>query len=181
MAIQTSDILFKLSTKSGSAGNTLTQADPNSSLGKYISTTQITDASLDNLFGDISGDDNAASAVDYRCFFVHNNNATLTWLGVKAWISAEVAGGANTAIALDNTSATAIGSSPAQADNIATATTSPVSVGAWSTATTKSTGITVGDIPAGYCRAIWVRRTATNSAALNNDGVSVSFAGDTTA
>ena len=93
MPIAGTDVKFKLSTTSGSTGNTLAQADPNLSLGKYVSTTQITDATTNNLFDDITGDENAAGAVDYRCFFVHNSHATLTLLSPKVWISAEVSGG----------------------------------------------------------------------------------------
>jgi hypothetical protein len=76
MAIVSTDILFKLATTAGTAGNQNTST-PAASLGKYISTTQITDASLHNLFDVITGDENAASTVDYRAFFVHNNHATL--------------------------------------------------------------------------------------------------------
>lgn len=80
MAISDSDILFKLSIKTGSAGNSGAQSDVNASLGKYISTTQVTDNSLNNLFDNISGTENAASTVDYRCIFIHNAHATLTML-----------------------------------------------------------------------------------------------------
>src|SRR4051812_30836049 len=122
MPIASSDLLVKLSIKTGAAGNSGAQADPNQSLGKYISTTQLTDNTLNNLFDNISGDENAASTVDYRCIFLHNNHATLTLQGTKVWLSAEVAGGANAAIAIDNVAASAIGSASAQADNIATET-----------------------------------------------------------
>ena len=97
MPIVSSDIVFRLSTTAGSAGNT-TAGTPNGSLGKYVSTTTITDATLNNLFDDISGDENAASTVDYRCVFVFNNHASLVLQSPVLWISAEVAGGANTAI-----------------------------------------------------------------------------------
>jgi hypothetical protein len=181
MPIASSDLLIKLSIKTGTAGNQNAQADPNASLGKYISTTQITDNTLNNLFDNISGDENAASTVDYRCIFLHNNHATLTLQGTKVWLSAEVAGGANISIAIDNVAASAIASSSAQADSIATETTAPSAVGTFSSPTTKGAGLTLGDLTAGQCRAIWVKRTATNSAALNNDGVTIRFEGDTAA
>lgn len=181
MPIVTTDILIKLSITTGTAGNQAAQPDPNASLGKYISTTQLVDATLDNLFNDITGDQNAASQIDYRCVFVHNNHATLTWLAPMAWISADVAGGAVVAIAVDNIAASAIGSAAAQAATIATATTAPTGVGAFSAPTTKATGLAVGDMGPGQCRAIWVRRTAQNTAALNNDGFTLRVEGDTTA
>lgn len=96
MAIVSGDILYKFSVKTGSAGNS-TAGTAAGSLGKYISTTQITDNTLNNLFDDITGDENAASTVDYRCFFVHNSHASLTWQNVVVWLSSEVAGGASIA------------------------------------------------------------------------------------
>ncbi len=181
MAITAADIKFKLSIKTGSAGNSLPQTDPDASLGKYISTTEITDATLDNLFDDVTGDENAASDIEYRCFFVHNTHATLTWTDVMVWISAEVSGGANAAIGIDDKAASAIGASDAQAEEVADEETAPGGGVSFSSPTSKATGLSLGDLAPGYCRAIWVRRTAANSAALNNDGVTISCEGDTSA
>lgn len=180
MPIASTDILFKLSTSAGAAGNANAQATPSNSLGKYISTTQIVDATLNNLFSDVTGDNNAASIVDYRCFFVHNNHGTITWLSPVVWQSADVAGGANVAIGLDPAGVTAIGSSSAQAALIASATTAPAGV-TFTNPTTKAGGLQIANIPPGSCAAIWVQRTATNSAALNNDGCTFTVQGDTTA
>jgi hypothetical protein len=179
--IATTDLLLKLSITTGTAGNQAAQPNPNLSLGKYISTTQVVDNTLNNLFDDISGDENAAGAVDYRCVFFHNAHATLTWLAPVVWISAEVAGGANTAIAVDNIAASAVGATAAQAAVIATETTAPTGVGAFSSPTTKATGLALGDIGPGQCRAVWVRRTAQNSAAINNDGMTLRGEGDSLA
>ncbi len=178
MSISSSDILFKLSTTSGAAGNTTTQGNVNNSLGKYISTTQITDATINNLFDNISGDENAASTVDYRCIFIHNNHATLSLISPYVWISAEVSGGASVAIGVDATGITPIGQAPVQAVTIANETTAPAGV-TFSAPTTKVTGLTVGTIAAGYCVAIWIRRTAANSAALVSDGATIKIEGDT--
>ncbi len=181
MPIVQADIKIKFSVKTGSAGNS-TAGTAAGSLGKYISTTEITTNVLNNLFDDISGDENANSTVDYRCIFVHNSHATLTLLGTVVWISAEVANGASIAIAIDDLAASVIGSSSAQADEITNETTAPGSgVGSFSSPTTKGTGLSLGDIAAGSCRAIWIRRTAANNAALNNDGATVSVEGDTQA
>jgi hypothetical protein len=177
MPIVSNDILFKLSTTAGSSGNA-GAGTPSGSLGKYISTTQITDATLNNLFDNISGDENAASGVDYRCFFVHNNNTGLVYQSVVAYISAEVSGGANIAIGADPFASTTVGSTPAQAVTIANETTAPTGV-SFTSPVTKSTGISLGDINAGFCKAIWVRRTATNSSAKSNDGATITVSGDT--
>jgi hypothetical protein len=182
MAIAASDIKFKLSIKTGSAGNAAAQPDVNESLGKYISTTEITDNTLNNLFDDISGDENAASDVEYRCIFVHNAHATLTWTTVVVWLSAEVSGGASIEIAIDDLPDSAIGASPAQADEIADESTAPGSgVGSFSAPVTKGTGLALGDIAPGFCRAIWIKRTAANTVALGSDGVTIKCEGDTAA
>jgi len=179
MAILTTDILFKLSTKSGSAGNSLSST-PAESLGKYISTTVVTAATLHNLFDVVTGDENAANDVEYRCVFVHNAHASLTLTGAVVWLSAEVADGAAGAIAIDDVAASVIGSATAQADEVADESTAPTGE-SFSSPTTKGTGLAIGDIPAGSCRAFWVRRTCADSAALDADGATVRCEGDTAA
>lgn len=179
MAIAESDLKFKYSVKSGSAGNS-TEGNAAGSLGKYISTTEITSAELNNLFDDITGDENANSDVEYRCIFIHNAHASLTLQNAVAWISAEVAGGASVAIAVDDIEDSEIASAGAQATEIADESTDPsAGLGDWSTATSKATGVALGDIAAGYCRAIWIRRTAADSAAKTNDGATIKVEGDT--
>jgi hypothetical protein len=180
MAIVAGDILWKLSLKTGSAGNSGAQPDPNASLGKYISTTAWAGGVLHDLFDRVSGDENAASEAEYRCVFIHNNHATLTWQGPVVWISAETAGGAAIAIGIDTTAASAIGASPAQALSVVDENTAPAGV-TFSSPTTKGTGLALSDIPAGQCRAIWIRRTAANNAAINNDGGTLQVEGDTAA
>jgi hypothetical protein len=180
MPIAASDIKWKLSTTAGSAGNSNPQANPNDSLGKYISTTEIVDATLNNLFDDISGDENVNMTVDYRCIFIHNSHASLTYISPVVWISSEVSGGANAAIGVDPAVASDIGSSSAQAAEIADENSAPAGV-TFSSPTTKGTGLALGNLAPGQCRAVWIRRTATNSAPINNDGVTLRVEGDTMA
>lgn len=179
MAIVANDIQFRLSVKTGSAGDS-TAGTTDGSLGKYVSTTQITDATLHNLFDVITGDENAASDVEYRCIFVLNNHATLTLENAVVWLSSEVAGGASAAISVDTTAASAKGSASAQAKEVADESTAPSSQ-TFTAPTTKATGLSLGNIPAGQVKAIWVRRTAANTAAVDSDGVTISVAGDTAA
>lgn len=177
MPIESSEILYKYSVKTGAAGNSQSGTAAGS-LGKYISTSQITTGQLNNLFDDITGDENAASDDEYRCIFVHNSDPALTLQSAKLWISSEVGGGADCSIAVSGTAASAIGASAAQAEEIADEDTVPTGP-SFTAPTTKATGISVGDVAAGYCRGIWIKRLATNSAALNNDGVTVRVEGDT--
>jgi hypothetical protein len=173
------DILLKLSVKTGSAGNS-TAGTPAGSLGKYISTTQISGTALNNIFDDVTGDENAVSEAEYRCIFVHNSHATLTLLSPVAWVSAETAGGAAAAISVDTTAASALANASAQAKEVADENTAPATQ-TFSTPTTKASGLALSDIPAGQVKAIWIRRTAANTAALDNDGFTLSVAGDTSA
>ena len=183
MAITAGEILVKLSTTAGAAGNTTAQADVNQSLGKYMSTTQITDASLNNLFDDLTGSENAAggSEVEYRCFFFENSNATLTLQNAKVYlVGGDPAGGATMAIALDGTGVVPRGQAGAQAEQIANESTAP-SGEAFSAPSTYAGGLTpgAGSIPPQQCFAVWVRRTAANSAAVNPDTLVVRLEGDT--
>lgn len=178
MAITAGEILYKFSV-AAAAGNT-TGGTAAGSLGDQISTTQITDASLNNLFDDVSGDENAASDVEYRGYFVHNSNASLTWTAPKVWLSAEVGGGAVAAIAVDTVAASAIAQASTQMTIIADESTAPAAQ-SFSAPTTKGTGLSLGDLPNGQCKGIWVRRTAANTGAVNNDGVTVRVEGDTAA
>lgn len=175
-AIVAGDILTKYSV-SAAAGNT-TAGTAAGSLGDQISTTQWTGGSLNDLFDDISGDENAASEAEYRCIFVHNTNASNIYENAVIWISAETAGGANIAIGADTTASSAVGSASAQAVTIANEDTAPAGI-TFTSPTTKATGVSLGNIGTASVKAFWVRRTATNSAALSADGVTLSIAGDT--
>ena len=97
MAIVAGELVFRYSTTAGAAGDT-TAGTAGGSLGKYVSTTAMA-TGLNGLFDDITGAENAASTVDYRCVFFLNNNATLAGTSGSVWISAETAGGASVALA----------------------------------------------------------------------------------
>ena len=178
MAITATDILYKFSV-TAAAGDT-TAGTAAGSLGDQISTTQITDATLHNLFDVVTGDENAASDVEYRCIFVHNNHATLTWENVVVWLSSETAGGAVAAISVDTTGVTPKGQASAQAKSVADESTAPATQ-TFTAPTTKGTGLSIGNIPAGSVQAIWVRRSAANTAAVDTDGVVIRCEGDTAA
>lgn len=171
--ISASDIQFYLSNPGavtgfsgvGTAGN---------SLGKYMSTTQVSATSLDCLFLDISGAQNAASQVDYQMLFILNNTATgNTMLNTTIFFptATDVSGGATIQYALDNKGVVTKTQSATQAAVIANATTAPTSIGSWTNpSATVAGGLSVGSVPPASCFAVWFKRTASNSAALNNDG-----------
>ena len=166
MAFTLGDFTARLSTGSaGTAGNTASST-PAASLGGYISTTAYPTGGP---FDTISDAENRGSVTDYRCFFVVNSTATPA-ANVRVWVVTQVPNGATASFAVDPTPASALGSTTAQALVIATETTAPSGISGWSAPTGDATGLLLGDIPAGYCRAIWVKRTAENTAALTGDG-----------
>ena len=177
MPIASTDIQYR---HSGAATPNGAQSNSNASLGGLSSSTSVSSAT-NGLFDVITGAENAASAVDYRCIFVRNNHASLTLYGAVVFVASEVAGGANIAIAVDNIGPVSGSSSSAQAATIPNETTAPTGVGAFSTPTTAASGLALGDLGPGQVRAVWIRRSATNSGALNNDGATLSVSGDTAA
>lgn len=179
MPIVSTDIRYRYSVTTGSQGNTVVYAGPGTSRGRWVSTTNLPDGGLNNLFPDITGDENAALNADYQCIFIYNSHATLTLKTAKVWIASQVAGGANAAFAVDDLPASSLSSGAFQAATIASKDAEPTNVSAWSTATTKATGLALGDLLPGYVRAVWIRRTATNSGATANDGVTLRVEGDT--
>lgn len=178
--IVAADLKFKLSVNT-SPGNANAQADPNDSIGGYMASTEITTAVDNNLFDDISGAENAAEDVEYRGIFVHNDHATLALQNATVWISGEVSGGADVDIALDGTGETpeAQAGTP-QMERVADESTAP-SGESFTHPTTQGTGLSLGNLDANSCYGIWLRRTATDSAALAADGVTLSVGGDTAA
>lgn len=177
-AIIASEIVFRYTVKTGSAGDS-TAGTANGSLGKYASTTAWAGGSANDLFDDISGAENAASTVDYRGIAVLNNNGANALQNAVVYISAETAGGASIALATDNIAASAKGSASAQGAEIANETTAPSGVSAFSSPTSAGTGLSLGSIPVANVKFFWVRRTAANTAALSNDGVTIAVTGDT--
>jgi hypothetical protein len=190
-AIVASDILMKLSAPGATTGNSVGGTAGNS-WGNYISTTVISNTPLDNLFTDITGAENAAGQVDYACLFIHNNTSSgNSMLNTVAWLptSSYVTGGATLQIAADPTGATTLSSSAQQAVKITANTNAPSGVSGWvsntSTAPTSgnsyANGVYLGTIQPGYVYAVWFKRTANNTAPVNNDGAGIQINFDTMA
>jgi hypothetical protein len=173
MAIVASDIVKRFSV-SAAAGDT-TAGTAATSLGDQISTTAITDATLNNLFDDVSGAEALAGMTDYRCIFILNNHATLTLQGATITIQSETALGGAITIALDNIAVSAKGAATAQAAVIGAETTTPSGVGTFG-----SGPLTIGDLAPGQVKGVWLKRVVgASTAALNPDGVVLRVAGDT--
>lgn len=171
MSVLASDILLKYSVGSGSAGNS-TAGTRDTSLGKYISTTQVA-APPNAFFDDVLSAEASSGDTEYRCIFVHNSHATDSALNVAVTIQSEVSGGGSTQIGVDTTAASAVGSSSAQAVGpVADENTAPAGI-------TFGSSATIGTLAAGQCRAVWLKRTvAAATGPLVGDGFTFHVAGD---
>lgn len=179
MPITSADIKVLLSKSTATAGYVET-ATTAQSLGKYCSTTEVVDGA-NTIFDDVSGAENAAQESEYRCVFVLNNHASLTLQNAVVFINSQVAGGATVAIATDNLTQAPKDYTYAQAAFIANEDTTPVGVGSFSAPTSAITGLSIGSLLPGNVRAVWVKRDTHDTAALNNDGVTLEVDGETAA
>lgn len=169
MPITATDIEFHLS---GGASN----SDPDAALGGAISSTEITDATIANLFDNVSGAEAAAGDTEYRCFYILNNHGSLTLQGAEVWIETNTPSG-------DTSAEIGLGSSAVNGteQTVADESTAPTSV-TFSTAAGQGNALSIGDIPAGEHKAVWVRRTVgSGAAAYNSDSVVIRVQGDTAA
>lgn len=171
--VSASDVQFYLSNPGAVTGFSGT-GTPGNSLGKYISTTQVSNTPLNDLFLDITGAQNAGSQVDYQCMFLLNNTATgNSMLNTVVFLpsASDVAGGATLQYALDTHGIVPKSQAGQQAIVIANSTTAPAGIGVWtSPSATVAGGLTVGNIAPNNCIAIWFKRAASNTIAVNNDG-----------
>ncbi|QGJ70622.1 Hypothetical protein PBC10988_23200 [Planctomycetales bacterium 10988] len=180
MAIVDADMMLLLSTKSGSAGYTLAQADPDLSLGKYASTTEMSKiTALHNLFDKINGKENKAEDTEFRLLFLYNSHATLPYLEGELWVELVEESVSLIEVGLDPAGASPVDQSEAQAAEIADEGTAPVGVSF--AEVTEESPLVLGDIPAGHVLPIWFKRLATNSGPKNVDGQTILFSGDTQA
>lgn len=155
---------------SGGASN----AVGNASIGGAKS-SEIMSASTDALFDKVTPSQASGGAVEYRCIYLHNANATETMLAARAWISAQTPL-ASTVLAIG------VGAAAVNATETAIANegTAPAGV-TFSEPSSADAGLALGDIPAGQHRAIWVRRTVTaGSLPSDADTWSISFDCETT-
>lgn len=177
-AIVAGDIQVRYTTTAGAAGDSTANTTVGTFLGKYAATSAWAGGSLNDLFADISGAENAASTVDYAGLAILNNNASNIAENGVIYISAETAGGASIALGVDSTAASAKGSASAQLLTIANKNTAPAAI-SFSSPTTIGTGLALGNIGTSQVKGIWVRRTAANTAALSADGFTLGITVDT--
>ena len=173
MAITSSNIKFFLS---GGTSN----ANVNASIGGVISTTEVTDNSLHNLFDKTLGTESTAGDIEYRCIYVKNTHGSLELELAKIWISTNTSSPANViAIALDG--AGKGGTAETETDeNVAPTGESFSQPSAYSGGLSLDGGGT--GLGYGVSYPIWIRRTiAAGATAVDNVTFVLSVQGDTAA
>ncbi len=165
MPIVNTDIKYRLS---GGAAN----STPGASLGGAKSSTEMgTD-----LFDDVGSSEAAAGDTEYRCIYVHNNHGSLTMESAKIWIQANTPS-ADTTIAVGAGTSAINGTEQTVADE----STAPSGV-TFSSPSVEGSAVSLGNIPSGQHKAVWVRRVVNASAAAyTNDGFTLRVKCDTAA
>ena len=157
MPITTGDIEYRLS---GGTNNT----DPDASIGGGISTTTITTGIDNNLWDDVTGDEANNGSIEYRCFYIINTHATITWRSVKVWIqtlTTSLNDELDIGVAPEGTNGTA--------ELIGDEVTPPATVSfVRPTNKTHSDSLSIGDLAPSEYFPIWTRRTVDSLASAKN-------------
>lgn len=170
MPIVASDMKFFFS-----GGSSAT--DGTGSWGGNKSTTELTSGKLHDLFDLVNASEALAGDTEYRAIYFQNTHASLTLSSAVLWIvSSTTSADTNIAIAqATNGTSSAIVSTANEG-------TAPGVVGSFVEATTKATGVTLGNIAAGAWVGIWIRRTvAVSTVAYSSDTATIRIEGDTAA
>lgn len=177
MSVQDTDIKYYLTGATSDGG---TQTDPNSSLGNYRSSTEMTSGSLNNLFDDISSAEATAGDTEYRCICV-KNTALETLYNVVAWLYAETDPDniqqfyfaievPQTADLTDGNAQTIVNESTAPTVNTTNHNGAGSGISNWSSATVKGSGVSPNqgthddDLDQSEIMFIWVKRVITAGA-----------------
>lgn len=167
MAILASEIKEYKST------NTVSSID---SLGGAITATEITDNTTHNIWDVVSSTESNSGDTEYRCIYVKNTNASLTLQAAKVWIATNTP-------STDTSVEIGLGTSAVNGteQTVANESTAPSGV-TFSTAAGEGNALTIGDIPNGQHKAIWIKRiVGATAGAYNDDNYVLSYAGDTAA
>jgi len=155
MAIVSTDL--KLFHSGGGSNSTIAN-----DIAGDISSVELTDNTLNNLWDDVSGDESSAGDTEYRKIFFKNGHGSLTAQSTVLWIDTNTTSTNDTInIGLDPA-----GSGAAGAD-IANESTAPAGV-TFSAPSTKGAGLSLGNIANGVRYAIWVKRIVDAAAAAND-------------
>lgn len=167
MAIVATDIKVYLS---GGASN----SDPNASLGGAISSTELVDNTVNNLFALAAAAEAEAGSVKYRAVFIKNTHATLTYTTPKVYISS------NTTSATTEVQIALADETGSPIETVVNEDTAP-SGPSFSTANGYANGLSLGSLAPGETKAIWLKYTITASTSAVADQLTIATKGETEA
>ena len=158
---------------SGGAANTSAAAalgGARSTAGGGIIPTTLT---ANSIFDDVTGAEETAGDIEYRCVYVYNAGDVAAQ-NVVIWLSANTVDG-QTQVAM------ALGSSAVNGteQTIANENTAPTGLAAFTEPATEGAGLSIGTLAAGQHKAVWLRRTVDAGAGASNDTFTVAAAFDT--
>lgn len=147
--------------------------------GKYCSTTQLnTTTTLDNLFPDMTGPENANQQIDYQCLFVYNTDSTDTMTGITVWIptTSVTSTALNWYVGVDPTGASPVSQSGTpQAVYISNPQIAPAGVTFAGPVAAATSGAAMASIPPGYVAALWIMRESIGYVDPNGNSVTSGF------
>ena len=139
-------------------------------LGGAITATQ---ASGGNVYDAFTGDETAAGTTEYACVYVQNDSAQ-TAFSVGVYVNSETShAGANAAIGLGSSAVNGT------EQTVANKNAAPAGV-SFSEANGDANALSIGDIPAGHHKAVWIRMViGAGTAAKNNYTIQIGIKADT--
>ena len=160
---------------SGGASNT----DPNNSLGGAISSTELVDNTLHNLFAKVSAAEALAGSTKYRGIYIKNENGhALTLQDAIAYIESQTTSGDTSIEIAVAAEAAGVGMATIPNEDTAPASVAP---DGFTALTGTANGRIVGDLDDGSFRGIWIKRIVTAGAtAYGDDTCEIGTRGETT-
>lgn len=153
MPLSQADIELRLS---GGATNT----NPNASLGGTMSSQVLITDEINNAWDDISGIEASIGDVEYRCFYVVNKSTQFYWRDVRIWVSQQTPSATeDVAIGLGVKPATATSGITFDEQLLVDESTTPSGVAFSTISNNSADALSLNDIPPGYHKGIWVKRT----------------------
>jgi hypothetical protein len=124
----------------------------------------------------VSSAESSAGDTEYRCIYVKNTHASLTLQSAKVWIQTQTPS-ADTSVEIGLGTSAVNGTE----QTVANENTAPSGV-TFSTAANEGAALSIGNLPNGQHKAIWIKRIVGSAAtAANDDSYVLSYAGDTAA
>jgi len=168
-------------------------ADTTASLGGSINANTIPDATANNVYDDVTGDESSSGDTEYRCVAMKNTTATYDYIDCKAWIDgcvrdSSIAARDTISFSVEQASAGTCQSVATESDEPAQPRTVPLAGGTthgWTvedaTDTNPSGTQEFGTLDAGTWCFIWFRRQVPAGAnAYSNRASTLKWQGETT-